>query len=393
MEIRPSLSTYAFDATQFDELRRQVDTGALDPEANRLSEPPAPLQVPPVDLRDGADLDRESLAIRGEHALRAGKVAVLILNGGMATRFGGGAKGIVPVLEGHERLSFLAIKLAEIRQRAASLDCEIPAVLMHSFATQAASDAHLKSIDWSGLPTSCRFSFAQSVMPRVLPDGTPLSELPGARSLPDTTLFSAPGHGDTLGRLRESGVLRRLVARGVEHILISNVDNVGASLDPFVLGAHLEAVAEGAEMSVEVVRRETGDAGGCIATLPGSGMTAIVEGFRLPVGADLSDYPHFNTNTLWLSLAAVDQNLPLTWFAVRKKIEWPGDGADLEFPLVDGMLEVVQFERLIGQATEFIPSAYLEVERGRRFLPIKTREDLAQASAEMERFAHQAGLL
>src|SRR5690606_37564164 len=173
----------------------------------------------------------------------------------------------------------------------------------------------------------------------------------------------------------------------------SNVDNVGASLDPFVLGAHLEAAARGAEMSVEVVRREPGDAGGCIATLPGSGMTAIVEGFRLPVGTDLSDYPHFNTNTLWLSLAAVDQSLPLTWFAVRKKIEWPADSRELKLPLVDGKLEIVQFERLIGQATEFIPSAYLEVERSRRFLPIKTRDDLTAASQEMERFAQQAGLL
>jgi len=391
VELRPSLATYAFDSTQFEELRRQVDTGALDPAANRLDEPPAPLKTPPIDLRDAAKLDRSALARRGEDALRAGKVAVLILNGGMATRFGGGAKGVVPVLPGHDKLSFLAIKLAEIRQRARTLACEIPAVIMHSFATQATSDAHLKAIDWSGLPPSCRFTFAQSVMPRVLPDGTPLAELPGARELPDTVLFSAPGHGDTLGRLRDSGVLRRLAARGVEHILVSNVDNVGASLDPFVLGAHLEAAARGAEMSVEVVRRESGDAGGCIATLPGSGMTAIVEGFRLPVGTDLADYPHFNTNTLWFSLAAVDQTLPLTWFAVRKKIEWPVTTKDL--PLEDGQLEVVQFERLIGQATEFIPSAYLEVDRSSRFLPIKTRDDLTAASQEMERFAQQAGLL
>jgi len=391
VEIRPSLAPYAFDATQFEELRRQVDTGSLDPAANRLGQPPKPLATPPIDLRDRAVLDRDALARRGEHALRAGKVAVLILNGGMATRFGGGAKGIVPVVSGHEELSFIAIKLAELRQRARALDCEIPAILMHSFATQATSDAHLKRIDWSGLPQSCRFSFSQSVMPRVLPDGTPLVELPGARDLPDTTLFSAPGHGDTLGRLRDSGVLRRLVARGVEHILVSNVDNVGASLDPFVLGAHLEAVAGGAEMSVEVVRRAPDDAGGCIATLPGSGMAAIIEGFRLPKGTDLSDYPHFNTNTLWFSLAALDQDMPLTWFAVRKKIEWPAPAERLE--LVDGQLEVVQFERLIGQATEFVPSAYLEVERDRRFLPIKTREDLAAAEASMEAFARQAGLL
>jgi UTP--glucose-1-phosphate uridylyltransferase len=312
-------------------------------------------------------------------ALKAGKVAILVLNGGMATRFGGGAKGVVPVVPGHGRVSFLAIKLAEVRQRAQSLGTGIPVVLMHSFATQGASQGHLAEIDWAGLPERDRDWFAQSIMPRVLPDGTPLQELPEAADLPDTTLYSAPGHGDTLGRFRQSGVLSRLRARGVEHVLVSNVDNVGASLDPVVLGAHLEG---GAGVSVEVVRRADGDAGGCVARLP-DGVDAIIEGFRLPEGVDVADYPHFNTNTLWLSADAVDRDIELTWFAVRKAIDWPGRK----------QLEVVQFERLIGQVTEFVPSAYLEVDRERRFLPIKTRGDLSAAEPELRKFAAQTGLL
>ena len=392
VELRPSVRSYSFDNAQFSALRDKVGSGCLDPKANRLSQPPAPLTDAPADLRPtapGADATRGRLTTKGEAAIKDGKVAILVLNGGMATRFGGGAKGIVPVVPGHDDVSFLAIKLAEIKQRAEAVGGAIPVVLMHSFATEGPSEEHLNTIEWGGIPEADRYAFSQSIMPRVLPDGTPLQDLPESADLAPTALYSAPGHGDTLGRLRGSGVLGKLRARGVEHILVSNVDNVGASLDPFVLGAHIEKTEQGAGISVEVVRRVDGDAGGCIAQLPSNGSPAIIEGFRLPEGTDLADYPHFNTNTLWLSASAVDVDIPLTWFAVRKKIAWPEGGQTL----TDGKLEVVQFERLIGQATEFIPSAYLDVDRDRRFLPIKTRDDLAAAAGDMERFAKEAGLL
>lgn len=402
MDVRPSIANFSFDVEQFEKLRQRVSSGELDPAANRLSRAPTPLSNPPVDLRPAAEAASEGsggsaasvaerharLGDRGEQALRAGKVAILVLNGGMATRFGGGAKGVVSVVEGHPKASFLAVKLGQVRATAQALGGRIPVVLMHSFATQGPSEEHLAEIDWSGVHPDDRSFFAQSIMPRVLPDGTPLADLPGAADLPDIALYSAPGHGDTLGRLRDSGALGRLRERGVEHVLVSNVDNLGASLDPVVLGAHLEAVEGGAQLSVEVVRREPGDAGGCVAVLD-DGTAAIVEAFRLPEGVDLADYPHFNTNTLWLHAEAVDREIPLTWFAVRKRIDWPDASKTGE----DGKLEVVQFERLIGQATESLPSAYLEVDRRARFCPIKVRDDLRKEAPMLERFARDAGVI
>jgi UTP--glucose-1-phosphate uridylyltransferase len=391
VDVRPSLAGFSFDAARFDELRGRVAGGSLDPAANRLGRPPRPLVEPPVDLRPGASGQAEHrarLAARGEAALRAGKVAALVLNGGMATRFGGGAKGVVSVVEDRPLASFLAVKLGQVRAVAEALGARVPVVLMHSFATQGPSVAHLQEIDWSGVDPRDRDSFAQSIMPRVLPDGTPLPELPEAAEMDDTDLYCAPGHGDTLEQMRASGALARLRARGVEHVLVSNVDNLGASLDPMVLGAHLEAVDVGAGASVEVVRREPGDAGGCVALLE-DGTAAIIEAFRLPAGVDLADYPHFNTNTLWLAAAAVDREIPLSWFAVRKQIEWPVGARAGK----DGKLEVVQFERLIGQLTESVPSAYLEVERAARFLPIKVREDLRTHADELRAFARAAGVV
>jgi UTP--glucose-1-phosphate uridylyltransferase len=380
MELRKSVAQHAFDRATFADLQRRVVTGELEPAANRLPAAPTPLKDPPLRIDDPAARARRTEL--GLATLRASKVAVLVLNGGMATRFGGGAKGVVPVVDGHPRTSFLAVKLAEVEQRATESGASIPVVLMHSFATEAASRAHVDEIDWAGLRKEDRYWFSQSIMPRVLPDGTPLATLPEAEHFDDSTLYAAPGHGDTLGRLRSSGVLKTLRDRGIEHILISNVDNVGASLDPTVLGAHIEAAQRGAAVSVEVVRRIAGDAGGCIADLPG-GRPAIIEGFRLPVGTDLADFPHFNTNTLWLVADQMDRPFDLTWFAVRKKIAWPGGGER----------EVVQFEQLIGQVTELVPSAFLDVDRDARFLPIKTREDLAVARPKLEAFAKSVGLV
>jgi UTP--glucose-1-phosphate uridylyltransferase len=386
VELRSSLANYVFDSTKFAQLQARVSSGELDPAANRLSAPPRPLQRAPIDLRPEAT--RRRLAAIGERAIRAGKLAILVLNGGMATRFGGGAKGVVPVVEGVESASFLAVKLGQVRRMSETLRTSIPAVLMHSFATQTSSIAHLVIIDWAGVAPTDRDAFAQSIMPRVLPDGTPLVDLPEAAGMADTDLYAAPGHGDTLGRLRKSGVLARLLARGVEHVLVSNVDNLGASLDPVIAGAHLEAVERGDGVTVEVVRRQSGDAGGCVAELPG-GIPAIIEGFRLPQGTDLADYPHFNTNTLWLSLEAVDHDIDLTWFAVRKSIAWP----DPRRAGPDGQLEVVQFETLIGQVTESVGTTFVDVDRDARFVPIKTREDLRTYADDLARFARDAGVL
>ncbi|MBA3549256.1 MAG: UTP--glucose-1-phosphate uridylyltransferase [Nannocystis sp.] len=378
--LPPTLAHAVFDADLFASLRQALQRGELSPERSRLKV--APAQLEPGALTRVTELTPEArvrLGVRGRHAIVAGEVAALVLNGGMATRFGGAVKGVVPVLPDHEQMSFLAVKLAGLRHAAIDGGGPVPIVLMHSFATAAASREHLENIDWSDVPERDRSSFEQSLLPRVLPDGTPLPELPDAGQLPDTTLFSAPGHGDTLTRLRDSGTLEQLMQRGVRHLMISNVDNLGATLDPVILGAHLEAVERGAALSVEVVEREPGDAGGCVADV--GGRPQIIEAFRLPPRVELVDYPYFNTNTLWTTTQALQAPHPLTWFPVRKTIEW-GDRA---------ALEVIQFETLIGQLSEFVPTRCLLVDRA-RFLPIKTREDLVDAEPQIRAIVRAAGL-
>jgi UTP--glucose-1-phosphate uridylyltransferase len=380
VELRPSVAGYAFDAPAFRALRSRLEKGYLSPETTRLPRPPDPLEsLAELPLRDFRTLASSAVtkgernlgaaAERGRFALRHGRAAVLILNGGMATRFGGKPKGVVPVVEG-ESETFLWVKLAQVAKLIREYDATIPVVVMHSFATQAVSRQHLADIDWAGIPSQMRFEFTQSIMPRVNHEAVPLQELTGAEAMPDTAVYCAPGHGDTLHRLRASGVLRELRQSGVEHMIVANVDNLGAELDPILLGGHIQAVDAGAHMSVEVVRRE-GDRGGCVAAV--AGRPVIVEGFRLPEGTQMEAYPHFNTNTLWFWLSAIDRDFDLDWFPVERVISGPSGKP----------MKAVQFEQLIGQVTEHLEAHYFEVDRERRFLPIKTRDDLSAAVGRM----------
>lgn len=376
MSLRPSVSGFPFDHARFAHLQERFRDGELGVERNRLARAPDAIDAS-KDLTvvpDAATAAAETMAAEGARALRAGKIAMLVMNGGMAMRFGGVAKGTVPVLADRPE-SFLHVKLGLSARLAQSLRARIPTAVMHSFATQAASETHLGEIDWAGVALDDREPFVQSIMPRVALDGEPLMRSERAADLEDTEVFAAPGHGDTLTRIRDSGALARLRERGVEHVLVCNVDNLGARIDPLHVGAHLRAVEEGARVSVEVVRRREGDAGGCIARI--EGRPVIVEGFRLPEGTDLAQYPHFNTNTLWFSLDALDGGIPLDWFAVRRSLTPKAGGAPID---------MVQFEQLIGQATEHLPTRFLEVDRDARFLPIKTRDDLAASKDRMRRF-------
>ena len=368
------LSDFAFDAEVLDELCRRYLAGELNQESQRLEQAPDALDVhdpdAPRELGQLSTADKDVLRARGVDALRRGEVALLSMAGGMATRFGGGAKACARLRnEGDD--TFLSWGCGEVLRLEREFEARVPWVVMTSFATHEAITSELEAKDWFGLDPLRRFVFSQSVLPRVQADASPLYAREDARDWPDTLTCCAPGHGDTLGRLRTSGVLAALREAGVRHLLVANVDNLGATVDPVVVGAHLEAAQMGAQCGVEVVPRQPGEAGGCVARLDGAAQ--IVESFRLPASTSLDDYPHFNTNTLWFSLDALDSEIPLDWFAVTKELTDPSGSP----------VECVQFERLIGQATATLRTHFMSVPRALRFVPIKQRADLDSVAEQI----------
>ena len=68
---------------------------------------------------------------------------------------------------------------------------------------------------------------------------------------------------------------------GVRVVWIANLDNLGAAIDPLVLGKHLDG---GAPLTVEVVEKVPGDRGGSPFRV--DGRPVILESFRVPEDVD-----------------------------------------------------------------------------------------------------------
>jgi UTP--glucose-1-phosphate uridylyltransferase len=145
---------------------------------------------------------------------------------------------------------------------------------------------------------------------------------------------------------------------------MANVDNLGAGLDPRLLG---HFAAEGHSMMAEVVDRLPGERGGAPCAV--DGRVKIVEDFAFPPNFDKQAIPCFNTNTLWFRAAALARDFPLQWYTVSKLAN--------DEP-------VVQFERLVGQLSWFLDTGWMRVGR-ERFLPVKTPEDLEKKQAAIRK--------
>ena len=346
-ETQELLRRYGFDAAAFDELQGRVASGELSQASNvvlGLVEPPhesdlARLAEPGTDA--WTDL-RET----GVEAIRAGRVAQAVLAGGMATRFGGVVKGAVEALDGG---SFLSWKLGETAALGDALGVEIPVVLMTSFQTDDETRAHV-----GALRVPEPLWFTQSVSLRLTEGGALFLE--AGRPSP-----YAPGHGDLVSGIRSSGTLDRLRRRGVEHVAVSNVDNLGARLDPVVVGTH---IAADRPLTVEVAAKE-GDLGGAPARV--DGRPGLLEGPQFPSEFDQDRIRVFNTNSATVRLDALDRDFELPWLHVLKQ--------------VDGRA-AVQLERLYHQISWQLETTFLEVPRSGpygRFFPIKEPEDLEHA--------------
>ncbi len=360
-QTRQVLERHGFDSIPFSSFAERLRKSGLDLEQNRLR---CPVELPPDEsiarLPEPGDSEAERVAGLGRAAIEAGEVGVVVLNGGMATRFGGVAKGIVPAVAGR---SFLDLKLSQVSRAG---DDRALVLLMNSFATDEAAKKHVKDL----APSFEVRHFTQMVSLRLTRGGDLFQAGDGKPSL------HAPGHGDLPFALRRSGELDRFVSSGGRYLTVSNVDNLAAGLDPRVIGMHID---KGAPMTVELVRTYKGDVGG--SPLLVDGKMAIVEAFRMPRSFDVNTIPVFNTNTFVFDAAALTSEIELAWFAVSKKVE---------------SLEVVQFERLVGQLTEFVDVTWLLVPREgplSRFIPIKVPDDLDDQSVALESMLREQGVL
>ena len=217
-------------------------------------EPVAPdlrkLEPPAVELlpEHGGDAARWSEARQaGEAALRAGRVAAMVVAGGQATRLGyEGPKGLYPIGPVTQR-SLFELQAQKLRGLARRFGRRVPWYVMTSEATDAQTRAFFEKSGRFGLPESDVFLFRQGMVPSFDFDDRIVLERP------DRIMQNPDGHGGSLTALLASGALDDMQRRGIDTLFYYQVDNPLVQIcDPMYLGFHL---GSGAEMSCKVVRK------------------------------------------------------------------------------------------------------------------------------------------
>ncbi len=335
----------------FDELRKNYISKDFTLEGNVLK---AEVEAPPertYKLKEEFPAEvKERYFSLGAQAIKEGKVGYVIVNGGMATRFGGVVKGTVKV---YDDKSFLQVKLEQVKKIQEKYGVEIPIYIMNSFATSDATREHFRRNENHGFKTDKIRMFTQYIFKRLNPDGSKFynPDEPMAR-------YYGPGHGDFLYSFKKAKYLPQFLEEGGKYLLYSNVDNLGATIDEVIIGHH---IAQGKEMTVELAKKNEGDKGGAPAVVDGN--LQIVEQFKFPAGFDQDTIPYFNTANYVIDAKCLEQDIKLPWYVVEKVVKGK---------------PVIQFEILAGDLSIFLNTGFIVIDREQRFIPIKKPGDLAK---------------
>ena len=172
----------------------------------------------------------------GVEAIKAGKVAAVLLAGGMGTRLGvDGPKGAYnigitkPLYIFEQQMK----NLAEVNEKCG---VKVPLYIMTSDKNHDQTTSFWKEHGYFGYPESEVKFFKQDMAPAVDFDGKIILETK------DTPALSPNGNGGWFGSLKRAGLVEDLHKRGVEWLNIYAVDNVLQRIaDPVFVGATIDS--------------------------------------------------------------------------------------------------------------------------------------------------------
>lgn len=314
-------------------------------------------EIRPVDKADIADAAAmENYIPAGRKAL--GKAVLIVLNGGLGTSMG--LTGPKSLLQVKDNKTFLQII---IEQAAAS---GVRLAFMNSFKTDSLTRAAVEAF----APKASPLFFLQHKFPKILRENYAPAHWPENPELE----WNPPGHGEVYTALATSGLLRNLLDEGTQYALIVNCDNLGATLDPALLGFF---TTRRFPFMMEVAQRTPTDMkGGHIARHVNDRLVlreiAQCPEKDLAVFQDIQYYRFFNVNSLWIDLQALNElvqdssviHLPMI---LNPKTLDPRDS---------GSPAVYQIETAMGSAIALFEGATAVEVPVNRFRPVKKCADL-----------------
>jgi len=334
-------------------------------------------QPPPAMRRDGrgAAFTPEEARQAGRDLLRAGKVGMILVAGGLGTRLGFDLpKGMFPLgpLSGRSLFQMLIEQLLAVGRRHG---VSIPLYVMTSPATDAATRQFLEQHNWFGVAPQDRRVFCQATMWAV--DAQFERILLEER---DSLFLGPDGHGGMLAALVRSGGLEEARRRGIEHFFYGQIDNPLLQVcDELFLGSHLLA---GSEMTTQVVpKREALERVGNVVTIDGK--VHVIEYSDLPEAVARQTNPDGSLR-LWAGNLAVhamdmrflarcaDEPDALPFHYARKKVAYldaSGRRVEPQEP------NAIRFERFIFDLLPLARRALVvEADAAEAFAPVKNSD-------------------
>ncbi|XP_046577568.1 LOW QUALITY PROTEIN: UTP--glucose-1-phosphate uridylyltransferase-like [Haliotis rubra] len=293
------------------------------------------------------------------------QLVVVKLNGGLGT--GMGCKGPKSVISVRNELTFLDLTVQQIEHLNKTYNTDVPLVLMNSFNTD---DDTAKVLKKYGQVKVSIYTFNQSRYPRINRES--LLPIPLNFGVESQDGWYPPGHGDVYLSFYNSGLLDEFIKAGKKYVFVSNIDNLGATVDLNILNFLLNPERRPTpEFVMEVTDKTRADVkGGTLVEYEGK--TRLLEIAQVPKEhvdefKSVSKFKIFNTNNLWMNLDAIkriieEKTLHMEIIVNPKTL--------------DNGTNVIQLETAVGAAIKSFEGAIgINVPRS-RFLPVKTSSDL-----------------
>jgi galactokinase/mevalonate kinase-like predicted kinase len=331
------LEQNGFDRVQHEQIRDDLKNGRIGLAQNRLPANTDITDVHDTDVIDATQPLAEEFYQAGLAAIARGELAVVTLAAGVGSRWTQGA-GVVKSLHpfckfaGAHR-TFVETHLAKSRRVGQLAGLALPHVFTTSHLTHAATEEFLGRENHYNYPGPLVLSAGRSIGLRMNPMVRDLrflwEEMPQQRldeqqqkvraslrtalmnwanaagegsdytdNLPAQCLHPV-GHWFEIPNLLLNGTLARLLTERpqLRHLMLHNIDTLGADADPAMFGLHL---AHDACLTAEVITRRLEDRGGGLARI--NGRVRLVEGLAMPREEDEFHLRYYNSNTCWIHI-------------------------------------------------------------------------------------------
>lgn len=331
------LDANGFDRQQHEQIRADLRAGRIGLSQNRLARSTSIEDVKDEDVFETRGGVSEATMQLGRDAIARGEVGIITLSAGVGSRWTEGAgvcKALHPFCKfaGRHR-SFLEVHSAKNRKIARDFSSSIPHIFTTGYLTDRPIRDNLKANNYFGFDGGVWISSGRAVGLRMIPtikdlrfawEESPQQVLDeqqqkmresgraalldwasSAGEAADYTDNVPPqcmhpvGHWYEVPNMLRNGTLRDLLKQRpqVKHLLLHNIDTLGASVDAGLLGLHLES---GNTLNFEVIGRRLEDRGGGLARV--NGRPRLLEGLAMPDEESEFRLRFYNTMTTWIEV-------------------------------------------------------------------------------------------